>query len=257
MTTEPSRLVFGDDGSDGADTAWSWIVRHPWTGWEAQVITATGRTPVVGEAPVERDRFDGPPRVAPPSCGFASIRHLEVDTDPRLALDRPADLLVIGPRGGGIWKALHLGSTADWLAHHPPAPLLIARTDREARSVLVCTDGSAHAMAAVRAFDALPLADQAVTTVFSVDDGRHDPEAAVVGARGVLDGRAADLRTRIVAGIPTNEILHAVVDLEPDLVVLGTRGLTGLLRLRLGSTAGAVARMAAVPVLLASAPDRG
>ena len=33
------RMVFGDDGSRGADVAWLWINNHPWPNWRIDVIT--------------------------------------------------------------------------------------------------------------------------------------------------------------------------------------------------------------------------
>jgi nucleotide-binding universal stress UspA family protein len=52
--------------------------------------------------------------------------------------------------------------------------------------------------------------------------------------------------------------MTAVERRSPDLVALGTRGLTGMRRLHHGSTAGAIARAAPCSVLLACAePDGG
>jgi nucleotide-binding universal stress UspA family protein len=50
---------------------------------------------------------------------------------------------------------------------------------------------------------------------------------------------------------PRLSIHQAIKDLRPDLVVLGTQGLTGLPRLLLGSVAGFVAHQAPCSVLLA------
>jgi nucleotide-binding universal stress UspA family protein len=50
---------------------------------------------------------------------------------------------------------------------------------------------------------------------------------------------------------PRINIFEVLDEVEPELVVLGTRGLTGIPRLRLGSVASAIAHHAKCTVLLA------
>jgi nucleotide-binding universal stress UspA family protein len=192
------------------------------------------------------------------TAGFAEVEHLTCHGDPRVALLEPTDLLVVGPRGKGVLKALHIGSTTEWLLHHPPSPLLIARAPGPVRRVLVATDGSAHARRAAAAFAALPWAAETEVLALAVDDGRApaggpalDEVVAALSAAGVA---ATVLRA---SGSATHAILGALEQHAVDLAVLGTKGLTGLRRLRLGSTAGAVARTAPCSTLLASDEPAG
>ena len=55
----------------------------------------------------------------------------------------------------------------------------------------------------------------------------------------------SDLR----AGVASSEILEAIHELRPDLVIVGTHGRRGMGRLLLGSVAEKVVRMSPVPVL--------
>jgi nucleotide-binding universal stress UspA family protein len=55
-------------------------------------------------------------------------------------------------------------------------------------------------------------------------------------------------------GHPTTRIVDHIEEHAPDLVVMGTKGLTGWRRLRLGSTASAVVHQTAGNVMVASAP---
>ena len=103
----------------------------------------------------------------------------------------------------------------------------------------------------MKTFLSLPGATGANVTVVAVDDGRTAPEAADQLA-GEMAGRVASVETVVRKGRPTQEILGAIEDLGADLVVLGTRGLTGWQRIRLGSTAGAVGRGADCNILVAS-----
>lgn len=68
-----------------------------------------------------------------------------------------------------------------------------------------------------------------------------------------LKARAADrgvsAETKIATGIPSEEVLAAVRGEEPELIVVGTRGKTGLAHILLGSTAERIIRAAPCPVL--------
>lgn len=254
---ERSVLVFGDDGSAEADVAWLWINCQRWDGWRLEVVEAV--LPPPGPAiPVERSTLHpwspSSPRRAFAESGLRECSYLTAEADPRVVLNRRADLVVVGPRGTGLLKSLHLGSTAEWLLAHPPSPLLVARHGREVRSVVVGADGSVHSKRAIQRLATLPWTAALDVTVVGVDDGRTDPAGATAWAAELLAGAGARVRPRIVYGRPAHELLIAVDQERADLVVLGTRGLTGLARLNLGSTAGAVARSAPCSVLVDCEP---
>ena len=251
-------LVFGDDGSASADQAWLWISAHSWPDWRCEIVTA--HIPDVGPPPAEDDLklhpWDPPsPRPRFDAPGFTEVVDLFAEHDPRLVLCRDADLLVVGATGDGFWKKLHLGSVTEWLLHHPPHPMVIARTGHATQRVLLCADGSPHSHAAVEAFAALPWAAAVEARVIEAEGPSLDVEmggdevVAKLAAIGtdctiVRDDRAA-----------TTAIVSEIKSFEPDLVVMGTRGHTGWSRLQLGSTAGSVARSAPCSVLVASAPE--
>jgi len=58
-----------------------------------------------------------------------------------------------------------------------------------------------------------------------------------------------EVGTHVRQGIPSQEIVRAVVDLRADLVVVGTHGRTGLDHIMLGSTAERVIKLSPCPVL--------
>ena len=256
---DPRTLVFGDDGSPAADVAWLFINNHRWPGWRLEVVAA--HMPEFPGMPLPRAETDlhtwNPPhpRRAFTEAQFAQVAALTAEADPRLALSRQSDLLVIGPRGPGLLKALHLGSTADWLLLHPPAPLLIARHGHTVRSVVVCVDGSPHADRVTSVLAEMPWADQLAVTILAVDDHRVDVDAATGNARERLEAVGATVKVCVDSGKPTTIIHRHLADASPDLVALGTRGLTGLRHLRLGSTAGAICRAATCSVLVACDED--
>ena len=256
---DPRTLVFGDDGSPAADIAWLFINNHRWPGWRLEVVAAhLPEIPGMLLPPEDTDlhAWNPPqPRKAFTEAQFAQVAHLTAKADPRLVLSRPSDLLVIGPRGPGLLKALHLGSTADWLLLHPPAPLLLVRHGHTVRRVVVCADGSPHADRVASVLADLPWVDQLEITILAIDDRRIDVDAATGTVCERLEAAGATVNVRVDSGKPTTMIHRHLADASPDLVALGTRGLTGLRHLRLGSTASAVARASTCSVLVACDED--
>lgn len=252
-------LVFGDDGSPGADDAWLWITAQRWPGW--RVVALTARTPPVGP-PVEPElavpRPWQPPsfREAPPSAEIAGVEHLTVVADPRVALGDfdGADIVVVGPTGRGMLKSLHLGSTADWLIGDLATPVVVARAPRPGAPVLLAVDGSGSADLAVGQVAGLPWIAGTEVVVLGVDDGRSDAEAAVAAAVPVLEAAGAKVTACEVEGSPTDVILGEADARGVGLVALGSRGLTRLRRLVVGSTASAVTRHAGCSVLVVPLP---
>ncbi|MDH4365858.1 MAG: universal stress protein [Acidimicrobiia bacterium] len=248
-------LVMGDDGSTGADVAWLWVCNHRWPGWRAEVVTADRpRVPAVASAPAVAEEWESPhPRLLTAHSELASVRALTVARDQRLALnDRSdADLLVVGPHNQGRVRTMLLGSTTEWLLHHPSAPIAVIRSATPVRRVLVTADGSAHARAALGAFCRLPWASQTEALVLGVSDGWSQPGDAVEGAVAELDAAGVKATGLVAEGRVTRKILDHIDELDAQLVVLGTRGLSGWDRLRLGSTASAVARGARCSCLVA------
>lgn len=69
-----------------------------------------------------------------------------------------------------------------------------------------------------------------------------------------LASSSGGLRSILRSGDPADEIIHAVEETKPAMVVLGTHGRKGLTHLLLGSVAERVVRMSPAPVLTVHAP---
>lgn len=251
-------MVFGDDGSVSADLAWLWINSHQWAGWRLEVLTAVKpNAPIVHDGPAVAREWSSPYGRRPfVEAGLDPVIQLTIDADPALALCRPADLLVVGPRGPGLVKAMHLGSTVEWLMTRPPAPLLVARHGRRTRTAIVCHDGSIHAQAATAALCNMPWSNELSVTVLTVDDGRTDVDRAVAIATEPLEAAGMTVDHHIARrGEPTLDLLDHLERHDTDLVVLGTKGLTGVRRLRIGSTAAVIAHATPHSVLLVCADN--
>lgn len=176
--------------------------------------------------------------------------------------DLSADLIVVGNRGLGVAASALLGSVSATLVDHAACPVLVARGPRVTR-ILVATDGSQSAEAipaVVAAWDVFrdapidvlcvaPHANRGDGTTFlpgmlgteprhldawhEVD--RHRVMANEMAGRLVAAGFRAEGSVR--KGEPAREIEAAAADLGADLIITGSRGLSGLQRVLLGSVA--------------------
>ena len=235
------RIVFGDDGGEASDRAWKWLAAHEWRGWTIDGFTADDDPSLIewGKPVVPKEWTPDWPRDHSLIRADA-VGHFRAAADPRVLLaEVDADLLVVGIRERSGVASRLVGSTAEWLLHHPPSPLAIVRRTERVNSALVCVDGSPHATRALEAFLGLPLASGCDVTVLTVDDERAEPDIAQRVA-DELSGQVATVRAETRYGRPTDVILGTAEELDIDLIVMGTRGLTGWQRLRLGSTASAV-----------------
>ena len=174
-----------------------------------------------------------------------------------------ADLIVTGSRGHGPIASLILGSISGELVETAPIPVLVARGSAAAR-VLFATDGSPSAREAEEILATWPIFDQATIRVLSVAEvvrpwhtgiaptlyaaaieaHREQLEAAKSEFESVAADAAARLRganrtadSVLRVGDAAAEIVEEASTWPADLVILGSRGLTGLPRIVLGSVA--------------------
>lgn len=252
-------MLFADDRSDGAEMAWAWICAQEWSGWRVDILTVepVGVSHQASLSP--REWVPQAPRVAPEGAKIANLRHLVSDGDPRAVLSElPADLLVIGRRGQGFLKRMHVGSVAESLLDCPQAPLVIPQNDDPVRKVLLAVDGSTHSKRATDVLRSMPWLGATRVTVLGVDEGDGAATTAVDEASTALDGVAAAVDRRAISHDPMAltvnvryEIDTYLVDHTCDLIVVGTKGLHGLKRLRLGSVADYLAHHSDCGILLA------
>jgi nucleotide-binding universal stress UspA family protein len=195
------------------------------------------------------------------------------------ACEVDADLIVLGSRGHGPFEAALLGSVSAEVVDHSSRPVLVARRDRADR-IILAEDGSASAAIARRALRRLPVLHAAHFRVLSVADidpdwnawlqgaatrrmpdpsmaydtgmanvrEEHEALAARTAARLRAEGLQAE--SQVADGNPAHQLVEAAVGWNADLIVLGTRGRTGLKRLLLGSVARTVLQHAPCSVLI-------
>ena len=97
-----------------------------------------------------------------------------------------------------------------------------------------------------------PPAGLGITSTEIVAAAREHIEELAAEARAQFPGRLA---THIAAGSAWKQILQVAIDVQADLIVVGTHGRAGVKRLLLGSVAENIVRKASCPVLVAREKD--
>ncbi|MDP3091693.1 MAG: universal stress protein [Nitrospira sp.] len=195
-----------------------------------------------------------------------------------------ADLVVVGSRGLSGVRRFLLGSVSEGVLHSAPCSVLISRGSRKRGAqpsvkglrILLAVDESDHALAAARWLRALRLSAAEVTILHVVGppgDGTSQlltltapkfREAAqamirvtkergrqVLGRmRKLVAHRGLTVHPALVEGHPAEEIIRAAQRTHADLVILGSRGMTGLKGAFLGSVSRKVVRHAPCSVLV-------
>ncbi len=190
-----------------------------------------------------------------------------------------ADLVMAGSRGRGPITRLLLGSVASEVVDNAPCPVLVTRTESVSSAVLA-VDGSPASDAAEALVTTWPVFESVRVTVVSVAEvaepwqfGIAPPSHHAAAAQHAEDVEktkadhtrlAHDTAARLGAagrdaegvmrtGDAADEILAAATDGETDLIVMGSRGRTGLASVLLGSVARNVLHSASASVLIVRA----
>lgn len=193
-----------------------------------------------------------------------------------------ADLAVVGPHGRSRIVRFLLGGVSELFLNEAPCSVLIARgrprvdQDRGLR-VLLAMDFSKDAKASARFLSKLRMprasratllhveeqGDHAITRISGLGriDLSHAFEEAVrksrrqtqlmlerIGSQFTQQGLAVEYM--FATGVPPEEILRAAERHRADLIVMGSKGLTGLDRYLLGSVSRKVARHSSCSVLV-------
>jgi len=183
-------------------------------------------------------------------------RTVIVEGDPAQELlamdgDHTGDLLAVGPRGGGGFAHLRLGSVTHHLIHHTTVPLAVVprpASGMDVSHIVVGTDGSAGSTAAVKFCAELAAALGVPVTAVHARDPLFEwvPESDPRAWRRDAERRVREWTAPLVAAGITVEIMidrdiHPVAALARaaearpgSIAVIGARGLGGFTGLRLG-----------------------
>lgn len=276
------RLLVGVDGSDASAAALAWAGRLARLSG-AEVVVATAFRP--DEAEVSPEHYAELKRQAERRLATEwsePLRGSDVRHRPMLLTGSPdalleaaeredVDLVVVGPRGRGGFRALHIGSVAHHLAHHTPRPLAIVPApgaQADITHIVVGVDGSEGSAAAVRWCANVASAAQAeVLAVYAFEPflewvPDYDPRSWRRRAEREMDDWVAPLRsagvfvrTRIIKDIhPVAALATAIGEEAAGLAVVGARGLGGFSGLRLGRVPIQLVHHTQIPIVVVPPP---
>ncbi len=202
------------------------------------------------------------------------LRGRPAETIARAADKQKADLIVIGSRGLTDFRPFLMGSVSRRVVMSAPCPVLVIKKRiSKLRRILVAADGSPEASAAVKFLLQMPLPKEARFTVVSVvppfpTEAGMEPERPKMfleQVMGSLEGEARNVATRAAEGLkkagfeatphvlqgpPAPEIVKLAESEPADLVVLGSRGLSGVTWFPMGSVSDDVIMYAPCLVLV-------
>jgi nucleotide-binding universal stress UspA family protein len=266
------RILAGTDGSERAEEA---------VGRAAQLASVTG-APLDLVYVIDTSRPHDDAEVEPKaeavlqraeaiasSTGSVSASTRVVAGDPAEALveeatDHAVDAICVGPDTGLLGGRVRIGRVAAHVLRHAPCSVLVGR---EAGStfpvnILCGVDGSntsietAGLAARIAVASGAELRLQNVVPVFegderewTLDDDEPDPTEIESAAQVARAAGARPIRERAL-GRPEYAIPEAAARARSDLVVVGSRGLSGVARVLLGSVSEYVATHANCSVLV-------
>ncbi len=260
------RIVVGADGSPSSNEAMRWAA-HLASRHGAEIVVMTGFDPpnadlvahsVEDLLSAQRSTIESWSEAA--RLGDVRVRSVIEPGDPRsgiltVAEREDADLIVVGrvgqSRGPGLF---HLGSLAEWLAHHALRPIAVVGDTVEVpmERVLVGVDGSSGSRMALRWVRDLAAVSDLRIVLASVDqpylewtrsDSPRNWRRSL--EQTIRDDFAEELTSAGVSfdvlalrgSNAADALLRAAKAERADLLVVGARGLGGLSALRIGGVA--------------------
>ncbi len=197
------------------------------------------------------------------------------------------DLVALGTRGLSKISSFLLGSVSEWVLNEAPCSVLIVRgKPRQKKSVkgmniLIGTDGSPDAQEGIKFFNNVVFPPSTTLTILHVVRKKIHQTAQLLTANhsqhvefkklaeDLLKARGREgaklledtkkslvcdelkIRENLAFGHEAEELLKAIKRIRADLVIVGSKGLTGLRRFLLGSVAHKLAHHAQCSVLVA------
>ncbi len=165
------------------------------------------------------------------------------------------DLIVMGRRGRAELASLLMGSVTARVVETSPVNVLVVPRNSPLtfQRLLVAIDGSPCSEAAWR--EALALSRHWFSHLLAVSVAQKEAELPEVQeilqkVKVEADDEGVPLDTLLLRGTPGEAIIRAAQSRGTDLLILGSRGRTGLTRLIMGSVTEQVIGQARCPVLI-------
>jgi hypothetical protein len=185
-----------------------------------------------------------------------------------------ASMIIMGRRGRTGLKRLTMGSTTARVIGHAPCSVLVVPRAAQVgfTSIVTATDGSSYSTAAASEAIGIAKRNNSKLTVLAVVPAElatpmdvdfstarqeliaeKEMQAAEKNAKAVKDAAQKEgvaAQAFVMTGKPADAIIETAKEKAADLIVLGSHGRTGLVRLLMGSVAERVIVLSDRPVLV-------
>ncbi|CAN5823883.1 universal stress protein [soil metagenome] len=194
-----------------------------------------------------------------------------------LAGEIGAELIVMGSRGNGPVKRILLGSVSEGVIHHAHVPVMVLRGGNESwppRRIVVGQDSSEDARRAgelaarfAELFGAELLLAHVVSLQWmvlkaesqgtdAVDEVMRRAEAHLADQAQQLESSSGlHTQTRAVMGYPALSLAEIAKEEKQTILVVGSRGLSAVKRMALGSVSSNLLRTVEGPMLVTPSAD--
>ena len=287
MSVFPTKILLATDGSEDARRATEAAADLAGkSGSELHVVHVWHDVPGFAHAFVKRELrrqgqeiLDEQVQKIEASGGAVTRAHLRGGRTSNEVIELSEELgvglLVVGSRGLGTVRRILIGSHSEEIVHHARVPILVVRRGERAwppSRVIIGEDFSDDARKAGELAASIgALYGSQVLLVYAHPDLPEVPpgearETVAQELRGVreqdeerLEGRADELgeilgsrpEIRVSDGYPAAVLLEAVhQQTPPPLIAVGSRGISGIRRTRLGSVSTKVVTASPGPVLV-------
>jgi nucleotide-binding universal stress UspA family protein len=272
------RIFVALDGSSSSEGVVREMARRPWpAGSEFAVVTVVDpyffpKVPLLLEEARQSARKTLEDLAKPlVDAGWKVEPNVVLDNPrhalPRAATEWKADLVVMGSHGRGTVGRLLVGSTTQAVMRHAKCSVEIVRSQPEVdhMRIVVPTDGSEHAQAALAAVAARPWPAMSEFKVIASPEfpvlvgeypyyapnqvseltkqGLEHAKSAVESGKAVLANAGLIVTSEVMEprDTPAHSILAAAEQWKANLIVMGSHGRRGFDRLVLGSVSETVA----------------
>lgn len=170
------------------------------------------------------------------------------------------DLIVMGGRGEGGTEEFELGSVAKKIVRHSECPVLLVKKRASISKILVPVDGSSYSKNALKYAIALAQKHNAALTLVNAAKeptpiiGRTEAEkiskSLLNEDKQFAEAQGLKPETRFKFGAPAKVITELAEKENYDLIIMGSRGRSGIRRFLLGGVSDKVAHGAKTSVLI-------
>lgn len=170
------------------------------------------------------------------------------------------DLIIMGGRGEGDTGEFDLGSVAKKIVRHSQCPVLLVKKRSPISKILVPINGSDYAKKALNYAVELAEKQHAKLTLLNVargappileqDTAKRIGQSFLAEARKFVEASGINPTTQIEYGSPATVITDVAEKGDYDLIVMGSKGHSGIRRFLLGGVSDKVSQTAKSSVLI-------